>query len=141
MSSMLAFSAGGLLALMVFFNGTLAKYIRPLEASLVIHLVGLATSLLLVLVWKHRGVISFTQIPKWVYVTGMFGGIAVATVGVTVNGPIGVAGTIGLLVLGQVLYGWVNDAFGLFGPRRRITTIDLAQAALILAGVGVLIYG
>ena len=84
MSSMLAFSAGGLLALMVFFNGTLAKYIRPLEASLVIHLVGLATSLLLVLLWKHRGVISFTQIPKWVYVTGMFGGIAVATVGVTV---------------------------------------------------------
>ncbi len=140
--SILALSAGGLLALMVFFNGMLAKFIQPLEASLIIHLIGLATSLVLVVLWKHRAVINHREIPKWAYITGIFGGIAVAIVGVTVNGPIGVAGTVGLLVLGQVLYGWMSDTLGLFGTtRRRLTVLDFMQAALILAGVGVLIYG
>lgn len=140
--SILTLCAGGLLALMVFFNGLLAKYIRPLEASLIIHLIGLTTSLLLVLLWKHRTTIAYQRIPKSAYITGIFGGIAVAIVGITVNGPIGVAGTVGLLVLGQVIYGWLSDTWGLFGTsRRRLSWPDLIQAMLILAGVGVLIYG
>lgn len=140
--SIIALSSGCLLALMVFFNGMLAKYIRPLEASFVIHLIGLVAALGLYIFWQFTKKIERRPAPKWTYITGVFGGVAVAIVGVTANSPIGISGTVGLMVLGQVLFGWVNDTFGLFGsPKRRLTGLDILQAAFILAGVGVLIYG
>lgn len=140
--SLLALFSGCLLALMVFFNGLLAKFIRPLEASLVIHLIGLVAAFGLVLAWKLSSNTTRQPVPKWSYLTGIFGGIAVAIVGVTVNSPLGIAGTVGLMVLGQVLFGWVNDTFGLFGSaKRRLTGLDFVQAIFILLGAGVIIYG
>src|SRR4051812_34825950 len=120
--SLLALFSGCLLASMVFFNGLLAKFIRPLEASLIIHLVGLVAALGLVLFWRGNSQAEKKGSPSWAYLAGIFGGIAVAIVGVTANSAIGISGTVGLMVLGQVLFGWVNDTFGLFGsPRRRLT--------------------
>ena len=140
--SLLTLFAGGLLALMLYFNGMLAKYIQPFEASLIIHLIGLVAALGLLAFWRNPNSFKFNRTSKTSLSTGVFGGIAVVLVGIAVNGPIGVAGTVGLIVLGQVIYGWVNDTMGLFGtPRRRLNKLDLLQATLILLGVGVLIYG
>jgi transporter family-2 protein len=140
--SLLSLFSGGLLAIMVFFNGLLAKYIQPLEASLVIHLVGLIAALALLFIKKFNQRVKGITLPKWNYLAGIFGGIAVALIGITVNSPIGITGTVALLVLGQVLYGWINDTFGLFGSqKRRLSKLDLLQAIFILTGVGVLIYG
>ncbi|WPU64559.1 DMT family transporter [Peredibacter starrii] len=139
--SSLALLSGCLLALMVFFNGQLAKFIRPLPASLMIHLVGLCMAIVLVFIWRTPK-FNFRETPKWAYAAGAFGGIAVALFGYSVNTSIGVSGTIGLSVLGQVLYSWINDSFGLFGaPKRKLTGLDFLQAFLILLGVGVMIYG
>lgn len=135
-----ALLSGLLLGLMVFFNGTLAKYINPLEASFVVHLIGFFAAIILALIWKPPA--KRLAVPWWTYLTGMFGGIAVAIVGICVNSPLGVAATVGLMVLGQVLYGWISDAFGWFGQKKRLPTgIDFLQAFFVLAGVSVLIYG
>ena len=54
----------------------------------------------------------------------------------------GVAGTIAMLLLGQVLAGMLTDHFGWFGlPQRRISVRDLAQVLLVLSGSGFLLYG
>lgn len=135
-----ALLSGFLLGLMVFLNGTLAKFIHPLEASLVVHIVGFGAAIVLALLWKPPA--NRLSVPWWTYITGMFGGIAVAIVGICVNSPLGVGATVGLMVLGQVLYGWVSDAFGWFGQTKRLPTgMDFLQALFVLAGVGVLIYG
>ena len=106
-----------------------------------IHLVGLLMATVLVFIWKTPN-FNFKATPKWAYAAGAFGGIAVALFGHSVNTNIGVSGTIGLSVLGQVLYSWINDSFGLFGaPKRKLTGLDFLQAFLILLGVGVMIYG
>ncbi len=140
--SMLTLFAGGLLSLMVYFNGLLAKYISPFEASLVVHLVGLVTALIIWIFFRPKNKEPHKKIPFWPFLAGIFGGIAVAINGMTVNSPVGVAGTIGLFVLGQVIYSWFNDSWGWFGtPRRKLTLLDFLQAFFILAGVGVLIYG
>lgn len=136
----LALLSGLLLGLMVFFNGTLAKYINPLEASLVVHLVGFFAAIVLALFWRPRAGRSTS--PWWVYAAGVFGGIVVVIIGVCVNSPLGVGATVGLMVLGQVLYGWVSDALGWFGQTKRLpSAVDFMQALFVLAGVGVLIYG
>lgn len=134
--------AGCLLGFMVFFNGLLAKYLNPLVGSFVVHIVGLVAALVLVLVWR-QGLTSGTSKPtRTSYSTGVFGGLAVIAVGITVNSQIGIAGTVGLLVLGQVIYGWASDVFGLFGSqKRKLTRLDLIQCLCVLVGAGLLIYG
>ncbi len=137
---LLALLSGLLLGLMVFFNGSLAKYINPLEGSLVVHLIGFLAAIVLAFMWRPPA--KRMSVPWWTYATGIFGGIAVAIVGICVNSPLGVGATVGLMVLGQVLYGWVSDACGWFGQTKRLPTgMDFLQALFVLAGVGVLIYG
>lgn len=135
--------AGALLGLMVFFNGALAKYVDPIFASLIIHIIGLITSIVILILKRRKLLILLRKHSiHWSYCVGVFGAIAVAIVGYTVNSKIGVAGTIGTLILGQVLYSWINDSFGLFGTRkRRLNFLDFTQALMILAGVAVIIYG
>lgn len=140
-ATLITLFAGSLLSLMVYFNGLLASFIRPLEASLVVYLIGLFAAFLL-LFFSRRNRDFKQRSPAFAWSTGIFGGLSVVLVGITVNSPLGVAGTVGLSVLGQILYSWVNDAFGLLGSaRRKMTFLDFAQALLILAGVGVMIYG
>lgn len=140
-ATLITLFAGSLLSLMVYFNGLLASFIQPLEASLVVHLVGLLAAFLLLFISRRgRAFKKGTSLFAWS--TGIFGGLSVVLVGITVNSPLGVAGTVGLSVLGQILYSWINDTFGLFGsPKRKMTMLDFGQAFLILAGVGVMIYG
>jgi transporter family-2 protein len=131
--------AGFCLAGMVFFNGLLAKYINPIEGSFVVHIIGLITSILLALIWKNR---KRESVPNWAFLTGIFGGLAVAIVGFTVNKSIGISGTIGLAILGQIIFGWLCDSLGLFGnKKRKLELSDFIQVLLILSGVGILIYG
>ena len=132
---------GGIfLGLMVYFNGLMANAVGAVAGSVIIHIIGLITSILLLF-------ISFKRTKKqkykfhWTHTAGAFGGVAVAIVGFTVNSKIGIAPTMGAVVIGQILYGWLSDSFGFFGATiTKITKIDILQVLFILAGVGVLIY-
>ena len=77
----------------------------------------------------------------WTHIAGAFGGVAVAIIGYAVNSKIGLAPTMGAVVIGQILYGWLSDSFGFFGsPIKKVSSIDILQVLFILTGVGVLIY-
>lgn len=142
-TSLLALGAGAILGLMLFLNGYLAKYIHPIHASFVIHITGLMTSLLILFFKRKPFIKLFSQGNlHWSYCVGFFGAIAVGLLGFTTNSEIGVAGTVGAVVLGQLIYSWVSDSFGLLGSiKRKLSFIDVVQAFLILSGVMVIVYG
>lgn len=138
----LALISGVLLAIMIFLNGALAAAIGPVAGSLVVHAVGLVMASILLFLVKERGITPRLKAPWWAYLGGGFGGILVVITGVTVNSEIGIAGTVAMLLLGQVLAGMFTDHFGWFGlPQRPISLRDIAQVVLVLGGSGFLLYG
>ena len=139
-----AFGGGLLLGLMIFFNGIVTKYTGAIPGSFLVHLVGLAASVFILAIKTKK--ISLAGVKNYRFTldhcVGVFGGIAVALIGYTVNTKIGIAGTVGAMILGQVLYGWANDIFGFFGSdKKKLNKLDYLQASFIVAGVGVMIYG
>lgn len=141
--SFFALGAGAVLSLMLFLNGYLASYIHPIHASFVIHIIGLITSVLILALGRKSFSVLFSRRNiHWSYCVGAFGAIAVGLLGFTTNSELGVAGTVGAVVLGQLIYSWVSDSFGLLGStKRKLSLIDFIQALLIICGVMVIVYG
>lgn len=136
----IALFSGFLLGCMIFFNGALAAVIGPVPGSFIVHAAGLALSFLLILKIREKPVKPLPPAPRWAYFGGAFGGILVVITGVTVNSEIGVAGTVAMVLVGQVLLGMVTDHFGHFGlARRPLSARDVIQITLVLAGSGLLL--
>ena len=135
-----AFGAGGLLTLMVLFNGTLAVNGSLFFASWVPHLTGSFAALILLALLRPRRA-SPVRGPLWAYLGGISGGITVMLTSFTVNTALALSGTIALGLAGQMLFSLFADMRGLFGmPQRTPGARDLAALALITAGSLILIF-
>lgn len=135
-----AFAAGGLLTLMVLFNGTLAAYGSLLFASWVPHLTGTIAALVLLAILRPRRAMAIRP-PLWAYLGGVSGGITVMLTSFTVNTALALSGTIALGLAGQMLFSLMADMRGLMGlPKRMPGRRDLAALALIIAGSLILIF-
>ena len=137
----LAFLSGGILALMVLFNGAVAQATTPFFSSLAAHGIGgLAACLALLLAWRMRrspppAAQVMPRAPPWSYLAGVSGAATVMLTSMAVNTPLALSGTIALGLAGQAAFALAADRTGLFGMmRRRITGRDLAAFALVLAG-------
>lgn len=144
---MLALTGGITLASMIAINSYLATYSSPLLASWLAHGVGAVTSLILVVMvnlW-HRtklGLPIVAGVPFWAYLGGIPGALTVILAAVTVNSPLGLSGTIALIMAGQVLFGLFSDALGWFGlPKRAIKRGDGAVLFLIALGGVLILFG
>ncbi|WP_439155004.1 DMT family transporter [Yoonia sp.] len=138
--AILAFGAGGLLTLMVLFNGTLAAYGSLLFASWVPHLMGTVAALLLLAVLRPRRATA-TRPPIWTYLGGVSGGVTVMLTSFAVNTPLALSGTIALGLAGQMMFSLLADIRGLFGlPKRMPGRRDLVALALIVGGSLILIF-
>ena len=134
----MAFGSGGLLTLMIFFNGSMAAASGPLWSSLAAHATGSVAAIALVLVLKRRPVTS--SAPLWAYAGGFAGAVTVMLSSVAVNTVLALSGTIALGLLGQVGFSLASDRWGLFGlPKRRNSARELTGGALILLGCGAII--
>lgn len=140
-----AFATGGLLTLMVHFNGELGRHGNALFASWAAHGTGTAAAVVFLALLARRGSRGAEEskqpAPLWAYAGGLSGAATVMLTAVTVNGPLALAGTLALGLSGQVLFGLAADRRGLFGlPRRRLDlSRDGAALALILAGSALII--
>ncbi len=136
----LALLSGGILALMVLFNGAVAYATTPFFSSLAAHGIGgLAACLALVLARQGRSSPPAAQrglrAPFWSYLAGVSGAATVMLTSMAVNTPLALSGTIALGLAGQAAFALAADRIGLFGMMRRpITGRDLAAFALVLAG-------
>ena len=139
---LIAFATGGLLTLMVLFNGTLAQFGSLLFASWVPHATGtIAALIFLALLRPARA--STARPPLWAYTGGLVGAFTVMATSYSMNTPLALSGTIAIGLAGQVIFSLVADARGLFGlPQKYPDRLDWLSLALIAAGSLVLIlYG
>ncbi|WP_457581135.1 DMT family transporter [Ensifer canadensis] len=138
-----AFGTGGLLTLMVHFNGELGRYGNALFSSWAAHGTGTVAALVMLAIlnpWRNRNVGTKPRAPLWAYLGGISGGVTVILTSFTVNSPLALSGTLALGLAGQVVFSIVADRWGLFGlPMRRPDRRDLAAMALIFAGSALII--
>ena len=139
----MAFATGGLLTLMVLFNGQFALHGTALFASWAAHGTGMVAALVfLALIPRLRATGTRPATPAWAYLGGVSGAATVMLTSTTVNSALALSGTLAFGLAGQVVFGLLTDRFGLFGlPRRRITARDLAALAMIVAGSLMIIFG
>lgn len=143
-----AFATGGLLTLMVLFNGDMAAHSSVLFSSLAAHGTGTIAAALALLLLVSRAKAGradtarvLPRAPLWAYLGGVAGAITVMLTSTTVNGTLALSGTLALGLAGQVVFGLLADRFGLFGlPQRRATLRDMAALGLIGAGSMLLIF-
>jgi transporter family-2 protein len=136
----IAFATGGLLSLMVLFNGTLAAYGSLLFASWVPHLTGTFAALLFLAMMRPKR--SDTERPPlWVYLGGVSGAITVMLTSATLNSALALSGTIALGLAGQMVFSLFADMRGMFGlPQRMPVRRDFIALSLIIAGSLILIF-
>ncbi|KQR67815.1 hypothetical protein ASG25_00175 [Rhizobium sp. Leaf384] len=138
-----AFATGGLLTLMVHFNGELARYGNPLFSSWTAHGTGTVAAIVFLGLLYRRGRITSGErppAPLWAYLGGISGAATVMLTSTAVNSPLALAGTLALGLSGQAIFSLAADQWGLFGlAKRRLTGRNLAALALILGGSALII--
>lgn len=142
---LVALASGGLLTLMVLFNGQFAVKGSALFASWMAHGTGMIAALVfvgLLALWGRRGVAARPgPIPLWAYLGGISGALTVMLTSTTVNGVLALSGTLALGLVGQTVFSLAADRFGFFGlDRRRIGPRQIAALVLILAGSALIIF-
>ncbi|NBE93219.1 EamA-like transporter family protein [Nonomuraea sp. KC401] len=143
----LAIAGGVLLTLMTQANAVLAGHTDALYASWAAHGLGAVVASLLVLALARRAPAATPgenegRTPLWYYLGGIPGALVVVLSAIAVNSELALAGTIALMLTGQILFGTVSDHMGLLHtPRRRFTPMDLAVAGCVLAGSVLIVLG
>lgn len=137
----LAVFSGGLLASMIFLNGMLARYTSPAWSSLFVHGLGtIVAGIFVAPVFPGRAR-RREKAPLWSYLGGGAGALTVVLSNITVNSPIGLSGTLALMLLGQTVFGLLVDALGLFQMRRRtLTAYDFVKVLFVMSGSAILIF-
>ena len=118
--SFLALASGVLLSMMIMANSYLARFTTPLTASWLTHGIGTLFSLVIYFFYlqKRKQQVQPQVIKKgkmiW-YLGGIPGGFTVLLAAITVNSPLSLAGSIILMITGQIIFGLLVDAMGWFG--------------------------
>ncbi len=144
----MALIGGVLLACMIRFNSQLAELCSPMVASWLAHGIGSVFALLLLVISRvlrnrHNGNREVTQTlaPRWSYFGGVPGALVVIVAAITVNSDIGLAGTLVLGLIGQIIFGFICDGWGLFGvEKKRVTVQQVKKVFLIVAGSFLIIF-
>ena len=134
----LSLTSGILIALMVTVNGLAATIFGNWVSLVVINLIGLLTAgIVLVLKRSMNNIIK--GVPFIYLLGGAIGVITVLFNNICVNN-IGVAMTMGLALVGQIIASAIAEHFGVLGMKKKKVTIKKAPAyILMIAGAVVMI--
>lgn len=143
---LLAFASGGLLTLMVDFNGLVGLHGGALYSSWVAHGTGTVAAIVFLALLRFLPdgppKSDRPHAPLWAYLGGVSGAVTVMLTSTAVNSPLALSGTLALGLAGQVLFSLAADRWGLFGLPKRIPRLkDFAALALIFAGSMIIIFG
>lgn len=137
-----AFASGGLLAIMLLCNGTLAQGTSAQFSSLAAHGTGTVAAALILALGPGRGAAWRGGAPLWAFLGGLSGAVTVILTSIAMASSLALAGTLALGLAGQAVFGLIADRVGLFGlPVRKPGAREFAALALILAGSGLIIAG
>lgn len=132
---LIAAGSGVTMALQGSLNAALGKVIGLLEATFVVHVIGLVfVSVLLFVFGLGQGSLGlFAGAPWYTYLGGILGVIIVYTV-VRAIPPLGVAVATTSIILGQVFTAALVDHLGLFGMNKIPFTWHRVAGTLLMAG-------
>ncbi|WP_394871186.1 DMT family transporter [Clostridium butyricum] len=139
MYNFLSLLIGILIAIMVAFNGELSNGIGNYSSLIVIHILGYALLVFLMLYKKIKIPFKMT-LPLWLYSAGV---ISVATVLINniTYSSIGVSLPVALGLLGQSLTSIVFDHYGLLGmPKIEFNKKKLIGIIVIIIGVCIMTF-
>jgi transporter family-2 protein len=148
LNTVMAVIGGVLLACMIRFNSQLAESSSPMVASWVAHGIGTVFALLLIVICRvqvnqqsNNSEETSTPTPRWSYFGGVPGALVVIIASITVNSDIGLAGTLVLGLIGQVVFGFICDGLGLFGvEQKKITVGQVKKVVFIVTGSMLIIF-
>jgi transporter family-2 protein len=106
---------GTLIALMIMFNGTLANATGNFTSSVIIHITGLFSVIIVLLISKSKIKLKM-GIPLYLYSAGAIGVFTVLFTNLSFS-VLGISITLSLGLLGQTLSSIIIDHFGLLGMK------------------------
>lgn len=138
MEFILAILAGTIVTIMNVFNGQLSNQVGVYLSTVIIHLVGLFTLIIIMIIKKQK--ISFqNHIPLILYTGGMIGVFTVLFNVISIS-TIGAALVTALGLLGQMLTSLVLEYKGWLGAKKRTLTFQkVISLVLVMIGIGVMI--
>ncbi|HWR42845.1 DMT family transporter [Sporomusa sp.] len=129
---------GVLTAIMVSLNGILSTYIDMYHSALIVHLVGLMTVSIVLLVVREA-VGKERHVPLYLYSVGVFGVLMVVLTNICFQ-SIGVSLTVATGLLGQSALSALIDHNGWLGmPKHRFSVRKIPGLVLVLAGTAIMI--
>lgn len=128
---------GVLIAIMVAFNGVLDIEVGTYLATVIIHIVGLMTIILLLVLKKQKFLIK-EKLPTYLFSAGAMGVFVVSFNNICFN-KLGASLTLSLGIIGQLLLSCIIDHFGLLGMKTyKFKKKKLIGFAIIFIGIVVM---
>jgi transporter family-2 protein len=115
MYNFLAALSGALIAIMITFNGALSNAVGNYTSSIIIHVVGLLSIILVLIISKSKIVLK-KKIPLYLYSAGAIGVFTVLFNNLSFS-ALGVSITLALGLLGQSISSIIVDHFGILGMK------------------------
>lgn len=135
--NLLAVLCGIIVATMSIFNGQVSNVFGTYIGTLIIHVVGLITFIIVMIVKKQK--LTRNYLPIYFYFGGVIG---VFTVIFQVNaiGEIGTALLTALGLLGQMIASLILQIYGLLGSKKhKISFKGVCGLIIVMIGVGVML--
>lgn len=143
---LLAIISGVLLTLMIMSNSYLSQFTSPVKASWLTHGVGAIFSLIIFIIFGLNKMKANQSVKAHVisYLGGIPGAFTVLFAAITVNSPLSLSGSIVLMLVGQVIFGFFIDYFGFVNIKakcQKIKRCDLIVAGLFVLGSLLIVLG
>lgn len=137
-NSGLSLATGIMIAIMVTANGMLANIMGTWLSLVIIHMLGLLTAGLVLIIKKSTKNIT-KGVPLGYLMGGAIGVITILLNNLCVNN-IGVAMTLGLVLVGQIIASAIVEHFGILGMKKKKISLEKTPAyLLIIAGAVIMI--
>lgn len=128
---------GGLIAIMIMFNGTLSKGIGNFQSSVIVHLVGLIGLIIFLIIRKSK-IKFYKSVPLYAYSAGVIGVLPILFNNISFA-VLGVSITLALGLLGQSVASVVVDHYGFFDMTIvKFNKKKLVGLTVIIIGIGIM---
>lgn len=115
MNNLISAFIGTLIAVMIMINGTLSNALGNYTSTMIIHIIGLITIILVLLAGRQKFIIN-KNVPFYLYSAGAIGVFTVLFNNLTFS-TLGVSLTLALGLIGQSVASVIIDHFGLLGMK------------------------
>lgn len=129
---------GVAVAVQASLAGIITEQLGVVENAFVVFGGGFLTALILILINQGGKLRSLGSLPWYVYLAGPLGVIIITSIGFAIP-RIGLAGTLTLIVVSQLLIGVIFDHFGWLTVLRPIDISRLVGVALLFLGTWIVL--